>query len=76
MPPLATVSGSRAATISSADWNRSAARLARHRMTTASSSDGHAGRWVRTGSGVVVTCARSICCGGIAVNGGRPASIS
>ncbi len=76
IPPLGVASGSRLLSSSSAVCHRSAARLARQRMMTASSAGGQLGRCRETGSGVCVTCAARICCEVMPVNGGRPLSSS
>ena len=76
IPPLGAASGSSAVTSSSAVWNRSAGRLARQRITSASSPGGRPSRCCPTGTGVRVTCAASVCCGLSPEKGGAPVSIS
>ena len=61
---------------SSARCTRSAGFFSRRRITSALSAGGTDGRFIVTGTGVVVTCAASTCCGAIPLNGGRPQSIS
>ena len=76
IPPLGVASGSRADIRSPAVWKRSAGRLARQRMITASSAGESPVRCVPSGVGSRMTCAARVCCGFNPWNGGYPESIS
>ena len=75
-PPLGVSTASNCATSSAALCQRSAGRFSRQRMMAALSAGDTVRRCCRTGSGTWVMCAASIACGLVAVNGGRPQSIS
>jgi len=72
IPPLEVVIVSRYGSISSAVCHRSAGFLARHFMTTASSSPDTWSRYLVTGSACSVTCAARTAWGVAATNGGLP----
>ena len=76
IPPLGVVNVSSCCSSSSALSHRSAGCFSRHRITSAVSGPGTAGRWTVTGSGVWVTCAESVAWGVAPMKGGLPHSIS
>lgn len=76
MPPVGVPSASSRWCSSAALCGRSAGFFSRQRITSSASGSGTAARRSVIGVTASVTCAASIWCGLIPVNGGRPVSIS